>query len=96
MRESRTYGSVRGAGSDARPYRDELLGAVPTKAAADHFAGLDIEGGEQRQRAMALIVVGASFGLPGLHRQQWCVLSSAWIWLFSSTHSTTARSGGSR
>ena len=30
MRESRTYGSVRGALSNERPYRDRALRAVPT------------------------------------------------------------------
>jgi hypothetical protein len=32
--------------------------------------GLHIERGEQRQRAMALVVVAAPFGLSGPHRQQ--------------------------
>ena len=36
MRESRTYGSVRGALSNERPYRDIRAGARP----APHFASL--------------------------------------------------------
>ena len=30
------------------------------------------------------------------HGLMWAIRSSAWIWLFSSTHSTSARSGGAR
>src|SRR6188474_3087828 len=48
----------------------ELLSAMAAKAPPDHLAGLHIERGEQRQRAMALVVVAAPFGLSGPHRQQ--------------------------
>ena len=41
MRESRTYGSVRGAGSNLRPYRDRLGGcsnsSTPMRAALQEF-----------------------------------------------------------
>ena len=38
---------------------------------ADHRAGLDVQRCKQRRGAVTPTVVGASFGLPGLHRQQW-------------------------
>jgi hypothetical protein len=39
--------------------------------------------------------VGALLGPPGRKRRAGWVRSRAWIWDFSSTHTTTARSGGS-
>ena len=44
----------------------------------------------------ALVVVGGALGVPGSIGRIGAVRSSAWIWHFSSTHSTTARSGGLR
>ena len=66
---------------------DELLVAVALHVAADDGAVEDVEGGEQRRRAMAFVVVGHGSGAALLHRQTG---SSAWIWLFSSTERTTA------
>ncbi len=43
----------------------ELDGAVTRIAFADHLAGQDVERGEERRRAVALVVVGSSFDLPG-------------------------------
>ena len=35
MQQSCTYGSVRGAAGDRRPYRDEAIFLTPTKASMD-------------------------------------------------------------
>ena len=40
------------------------------EAAADDLAGRGVESGEQRQGAVAFVVVAAPFGLTGAHRQQ--------------------------
>jgi hypothetical protein len=40
--------------------------------------------------------MGSSFGRTGQQGQMGCERLSAWIWLFSSTQRTTARSGGSK
>ena len=40
------------------------------------------------------VVVGALLGVAGLYRQRLLVRSRAWIWDFSSTHSTSARHRG--
>ena len=68
--------------------------AVPLHAAADDIALDDVEGGEQRGRAMPLVVVGHRAGAPFLIGSPGWVRSSAWIWLFSSTESTIACAGG--
>ena len=73
----------------------ELAGAVARIALADDGAGGDVERGEQRRRAMALIVVasprrpgqGASAASAGCGR-------APGFAIFSSTHNTMARSGG--
>ena len=44
--------------------------AVPAVQFSDHLAGLGIEGGKQGRGAVAHIVVSATFGLSGAHRQQ--------------------------
>mgnify|MGYP007010101743 CR=1 FL=1 len=69
----------------------ELPGTVARHAFADDRSRLHVEGGEQCRGAVAFVVVGTTFDLAG-----GCVRSSAWIWVFSSTQSTRARSGGSR
>ena len=45
---------------------------------------------------MPLVVVGGALGVPGSIGRIGAVRSRAWICDFSSTHSTTARSGGLR
>ena len=45
---------------------------------------------------MTDVVVLARAGVPGSIGNTGAVRLSAWIWVFSSTQSTTARSGGSR
>ncbi len=52
-----------------------------------------MEGGKECGRPMACVIVPQRPGLSG--KPGW-VRSSAWIWLFSSTHRTTACSGGCR
>ena len=47
----------------------ELGSAVARPAAADDGAGLDVQRGEQRGRAVAPVVVGAPLGLPRAQRQ---------------------------
>ena len=54
------------------------------------LAGRDVEGREQRGRAVALVVLDPPSACPG--RSGGCVRSRACIWLFPSTLS--ARSGG--
>ena len=48
---------------------DELLMPMPLHAAADDRAVEDVEGGEQRGRAVTLVVVGHGAGAALLHRQ---------------------------
>ena len=48
---------------------DELLVPVALHIAADDGAVEDVEGGEQRRRAMAFVVVGHGSGAALLHRQ---------------------------
>jgi hypothetical protein len=56
----------------------------------------DVESGEQAGSAVS-DVVGVRFsGMPGIIGNAGWLRASAWIWDFSSTHSTTAASGGSR
>lgn len=46
----------------------ELLEAMAFVAAPDHPAGGNVQRGKQRGRAMPVIIVGASFGLPRTHQ----------------------------
>ena len=84
----------RGFGIDLVEEADELLMPVAAHALADDLAVEHVERGEQGGCPVPLIimVIGAQrprfIGSPG-----W-VQSSAWIWLFSSTDSTSACSGG--
>lgn len=56
---------------------DELLTEMALHVAADHGACEYVEGGEQRRRAVALVVVGAGSRAAGVHRQAGWVRSSA-------------------
>ena len=58
--------------------------------------GGHVQGGVEVGGAVAHVVVGAPLGVPGISGSTGAVRSSAWIWDFSSTHSTTAASGGLR
>jgi hypothetical protein len=72
----------------------ELGGAMLTVQLADDGPVGDVERREQAGDAVALVVVGAALGPARQHRQHRLGAVQAWIWAFSSTHSTTARSGG--
>src|SRR3954447_7211463 len=74
----------------------ELAGPVASVQRPDHLAAGHVEGGEQRGGAGPDVVVSSPLGHPGIIGSTGAVRFSAWIWLFSSTHSTSARSGGSR
>jgi hypothetical protein len=72
----------------------ELYGTMALLILADDFAGLGIQRSKQAGGAVPRIVVGAALDLPRPMGNSGAVRSSAWIWLFSSTHKTSARSGG--
>ena len=66
-------------------------------SAADHLAGGDVQRGVEAGGAVSACSRGSrAAGVPGSIGRIGAVRSSAWIWDFSSTHSTTARSGGLR
>ena len=48
----------------------ELDGAMPTQARSQDLAGLHVQGGKERVRAVPGIVMAAAFHLPWTHRQQ--------------------------
>ena len=68
---------------------DELLVAVALHVAADDGAVEDVEGGEQRRRAMAFVVVGHGPGAALLHRAG-CDRAPG----FGSSHQPRARRRG--
>ncbi len=69
--------------------------AVPGVAGVGDLAGGDLQGGEQRGGAVPDVVMGRpSRGGPGRSGRIGAVRSRAWTCDFSSTHSTTALSGG--
>jgi len=84
-----------GAGDLAQKF-SELLVAVAGVAGVGDLAGGDLQGGEQRGGAAPEVIVAALFGHPGRSGSTGAARSSAWVWGFSSTHSTTASSGGLR
>ena len=86
----------RHVGLDVTQEGEELLMAMAGFALGDDRAVEHVEGGEQGGRAVALIVVGHAFDVAEAHGKHGLGGSRAWIWLFSSTHSTTALSGGLR
>ncbi len=63
-------------------------------ASGDHGAVGDAERGEQAGDAVTVVAVAAPLGHAGHHRQHGWDRSRACMPDFSSTHSTTARSGG--
>ena len=65
----------------------ELDRAVAAVERADDLAGGEVQRGVEARGSRPAVVVGGPLG---------AVRSKAWIWDFSSTHSTTARSGGFR
>src|SRR5215813_10986202 len=74
---------------------DECAVAVALHAAADHSSVEHAEGGEQGGGAMPFVIVGHGLTASGLIGKPGWLRSRAWIWLFSSSESTTAWAGGS-
>ena len=74
----------------------ELSGPMARETFADDLSRGDVEGREERGRAVALVVVAAPLRLPGRIGKRGWERSRAWIWLFSSTQRTRARSGGAK
>jgi DNA-binding CsgD family transcriptional regulator len=62
--------SARHLGVDRTQELQERLGAVALVTAADDLAARRVERGEQRERAVPLVVVAASLGLVGTPGQQ--------------------------
>ena len=50
--------------------RQELLVTVPLPALPEHLSSGDVQGGEQRRRAVPDVVVGVAFGVAEAHRQR--------------------------
>ena len=95
--EDQMHVEIRGhAGVDRLEELQELLAPMPAMTLADDLARRDIQRGKQRGCAMAAIVVRPALGRAERHRQHRCGAVQAWIWLFSSTLNTNARSGGAR
>ena len=74
----------------------ELDRAVTLVQAPDHLAPRQVQRGVEAGGPVALIVMRRALGRAGSIGRTGRVRSNAWIWLFSSTHRTTARSGGFR
>ena len=72
----------------------KLHASAPLVAATNHLAGSGVQGGKERYRPVAQVIVGAPLHCPGRMGNSGRVRSNAWIWDFSSTHRTNARSGG--
>lgn len=83
-------------GIDGAQELQEFPGTMPAMQLADDAAGGDVQRRKQGRGAMSLVVVRAPLGMPGASGRMGCVRSSAWIWLFSSTHNTMAFTGGAR
>ena len=74
--------------------RDKVLRAMLGCTSCQHFAGGDVEGGEQVERAVPQVVVGATLGLAEIHRQNRLRALKRLDLDFSSTENTTAFAGG--
>jgi hypothetical protein len=83
-------------GVDVLQEVQELLVAMTLSALCDRLIVRDVERGEQSRRPVPDIVVGDAFRVAQPEGQDRLRPSSAWIWVFSSTHNTTALSGGFR
>ena len=72
----------------------KLHGPAPLVAATNYPAGSGVQGGKERYRAVAQVIMGAPLHCPGRMGNSGLVRSNAWIRDFSSTHRTNARSDG--
>jgi hypothetical protein len=70
--------------------------AVAVKALVGDATGRHLQRREQGSGPVPHIVVAAPLGAARAQRQVGSGADSAWIWLFSSTQTTMARSGGCR
>ena len=84
-------------GNDAVHEAEEFAPSAPLGVPGRDLADGDVEGGEQRRGAVALVFVGMAGEGATIGQLEVAVrASSAWIEGFSSTESTSAFSGGSR
>ncbi len=75
--------------------REKCLVAMARLALGDNRPIERVERCEQRGGALPIIIAGHPFDVPTIGSTG-RVRSGAWIWLFSSTHGTSALSGGLR
>ena len=81
---------------DGRKELAKLDCPMPLMQLADPGASFEVERREQVGRAVAQIVRHALLGLAGTHRQHWLAAVERLNLRLSSTHKTSARSGGLR
>ena len=87
---------VRGhVGIDVPEEAQEFLAAARL-ALGEDLAGGDVQGGEEGGGAVAGVAVCHALDVAESDGQKGLGAPGAWIWLFSSTHSTKAWSGGWR
>ncbi len=72
----------------------ELDGPVVRVESPNDFARGNVRGSKERGHSVAFVVMVCRAGVPGRSGSIGWARSSAWICDFSSTQSTTARSGG--
>jgi hypothetical protein len=77
---------------------EPFLGPVARQIGGEERALGHIQGGKERGRALAFVLVRHRAAAPGLEEQAWlgAIQCVAWIWLFSSTHRIMVCSGGGR
>lgn len=86
--------SLGDVGLDLVEELSELARPVTAITLSNHVTRRDVEGGKKRGCAVARVVMATPATWPGRIGSMGWLRSNAWIWLFSSTQSTTACSGG--
>lgn len=86
----------RHVGIDLAQERQKLSRTMALEAVPDDLTDGRIERSEERKGSMPRVTVAAPLDLAGRIGRQGRVWFSAWIWFFSSTHRTSARSGRAR
>jgi hypothetical protein len=81
---------------DGAQEAEKLLMSMSRFALREHWAGQHVQSREQCCRPVSLVVMGHAFDIAKTQRSSGWVRSNACTWLFSSTHSTNALSGGFR
>src|SRR5688572_13570976 len=61
---------ARNHGIDALQELEKLCRAMAAVTFADHLAGRDVEGSEERRGPVSLVIVSAALGLPRLQRKE--------------------------